>query len=39
MENCLGTIFLENLISVTYENVFGMNFATISGWSVLTVKS
>ena len=34
MENVLGIIFLENLISVTWNNVFGINFAIISGWSV-----
>ena len=31
MENCLGMIFLE---TVTGENVFGINFAVISGWGV-----
>ena len=35
MENCLGIIILENLISVTRNNVFGINFAIISGWGVL----
>ena len=34
-KNCLGIISLENLISVTCNNVFGINFAIISGWSVL----
>ena len=34
-KNCLVIIFLENLISVTCNHVFGINFATISGWSVL----
>ena len=32
----LGILFLENLISVTWNNVFGMKFAeTFSGWSAL----
>ena len=31
-KNCLGIMFLENLISVTWNNVFGINFAIISGW-------
>ena len=35
MENCLGIIFLEKLISVTQTNVVGNNFAIISGWSVV----
>ena len=33
-KNCLGIIFLENLISVTWNNLFRVNFAIISGWSV-----
>ena len=33
-KNRLGIISLENLISVTQNNVFGINFAVISGWSV-----
>ena len=32
--NCLGIIFLENLISVTSNNVFRIDVAIISGWSV-----
>ena len=36
MEKRFGNYFLENLISVTWNNVFGINFAIISGWSVLT---
>ena len=35
MEQLLGSIFLENLISVAWNNVFGINFAKISGWSVV----
>ena len=31
-KHCLGIHFLENLISVTWNNVFGINFAMISGW-------
>ena len=34
-KNCLGIMFLQNLESVTQKNAFGINFATISGWSVL----
>ena len=37
-KNCLGNIFLENLISVAWNNVFGVNFAIISGWSALPYK-
>ena len=31
MENCLGIIVLQNLISVTQKNVVGIKFARISG--------
>ena len=31
---CFGIICLENLISVTQKNVFGMNFAIIFDWGV-----
>ena len=31
MKNVFGNYFLENLISVTQMNVFGINFANISG--------
>ena len=34
MEKLFGNIFLENLISVTSNNVFGIIFAIISGWCV-----
>ena len=34
MEKCFGDYFLENRISVTWNKVFGANFAIISGWSV-----
>ena len=35
MENLFhGIIFLGNLIAVTQNNVFGINFAIISGWGV-----
>ena len=34
-KNVLEIIFLENLISVTCNNVFGINFSIISGWSVI----
>ena len=33
-KNVLGIIFLENLISVTWNNVFRVSFAIIFGWSV-----
>ena len=33
MKKCLGIVFLENLISVKQENVFGTKFAAISDWS------
>ena len=33
-DKSLGNYFLENLISVTWNNVFGINFAIVSGWSV-----
>ena len=35
MEKLFGNYFLENLISVAENNVFGIDFATISGWSVV----
>ena len=38
-KNCLEIIFLENLTSVTWNNVFGINFAIISGWSVISEKN
>ena len=38
-KTCLGIIFLEDLISVTRNNVFRINFAIISGWSVLQSRS
>ena len=34
MEKMFGNYFLENLIPVTWNNVLGINFAIISGWSV-----
>ena len=37
-KNGLGIIFLENLISVTGKNVFGINFAIISGWGVVSLR-
>ena len=33
-KNCLGIILFENLISVTQKHMFGITFATISGWGV-----
>ena len=33
-KSVLGIVFLENLISVTRNNVFGVNIAIFSGWSV-----
>ena len=33
----LGILFLENFISVTWNNVFGINFARLSDWSVRTL--
>ena len=35
MEKLFGKYFLENLISVTWNNVFGINFAIHSGWRVM----
>ena len=35
-KNVLGFIFLENLLSVTWTNVFGIDFAIISGQSVIS---
>ena len=32
---CLGIILLENLISVTQTNVFGINSSIISGWRAI----
>ena len=37
-KKCLGIIFLENHISVTGKNVFGINFEMISGWSVFRIN-
>ena len=34
----MGIIFLENLVSVTQNNVIGINFAIMSGWSVSLLK-
>ena len=36
METLFGNSFFENGISVTQKNVFGTNFAIISGWSVVS---
>ena len=32
---CLGIIFLENLFSATWNCVFGINFAIVSGWRLV----
>ena len=37
-KDCLGILFLENLISVTWNKVFGITFAILSGWSVVIAK-
>ena len=39
MGKCLGIVFLENLISVTKESVFRINFGISSGWSVSFCKT
>ena len=39
MEKLVGNFFLENRISVTQKNVFGISFAIISDWSVRLVKA
>ena len=36
METLFGNYFLENLTSVTQNNVFGVNFEIISGWGVIS---
>ena len=38
-KNVLEIIFLENLVSVTWNNVFGVNFSNFSGWSVCLPQS
>ena len=39
MEKLFGNQFLENIISVTCNNVFGIHFAIISGWGVVSFSS
>ena len=35
MEKIFGNYFLENRVSFTQQNVFGINFAIVSDWGVL----